>query len=105
MREKKIKSTKLDSFFLCRKVCKFSQAYYGKKDFKKNNCWYDCKQKNVSCLFHKDKNLHMKETNNHAMFFKRKHTTPYYKMYVIIYVMNIQGVINDHLWDRHTAEM
>lgn len=47
----------------------------------------------------------MKETNNHAMFFKRKHTTPYYKMYVIIYVMNIHGVINDHLWDRHTAEM
>lgn len=38
MREKKIKLTKLDSFFLCRKVCKFSQAYYGKKDFKKNNC-------------------------------------------------------------------
>lgn len=52
-----------------------------------------------------DKNLYMKETNNHAMFFKRKHTTPYYKLYVIIYVMNIQEVINDHLWYRHTAEM
>lgn len=39
------------------------------------------------------------------MFFKRKHTTPYYKLYVIIYVMNIQEVINDHLWYRHTAEM
>lgn len=53
-----------------------------------------------------DKNLYMKETNNHAMFFfKRKHTTPYYKLYVIIYVMNIHGVINDHLWYRHTAEM
>lgn len=38
MREKKIKSTKLESFFLCREVCKFSQPYYGKKDFKKNNC-------------------------------------------------------------------
>lgn len=53
-----------------------------------------------------DKYLYMKETNNHAMFFfKRKHTTPYYKLYVIIYVMNIHGVINDHLWYRHTAEM
>lgn len=38
-------------------------------------------------------------------FTKTKTYTPYYKMYVIIYVMNIQEVINDHLWYRHTAEM
>lgn len=99
MREKKIKSTKLDSFFCVVKYVNLVNHIMA-KIFTVDTIV----NKKMSPVYF-DKNLYMKETNNQAMFFKRKHTTPYYKLYVIIYVMNIQEVINDHLWYRHTAEM
>lgn len=38
MREKKIKSTKLDSFFCVVKYVNLVKHIMAKKDFKKNNC-------------------------------------------------------------------
>lgn len=63
MREKKIKSTKLDSFFCVVKYVNLVNHIMAKKIFKRTIV-----NKKMSPVYF-DKYLYMKETNNQAMFF------------------------------------
>lgn len=73
MREKKIKSTKLESYFLCREVCKFIVNHIMAKKILKRTTVDTIVNKNMSPVYF-NKNLYMEETSNHAMFFLNVNT-------------------------------